>query len=119
MRNFTLIYYVLYFVDTEFLLCAEELVGLNRSMLFLECRCFSTIPMFALFLQAYKLDMTRGDYVWMIPFWYTDQWWTVRELGIGCSVQELTRALSSTNILTVSQEFLSQMDEATVSGFVS
>ncbi len=77
------------------------------------------IILFPLFLQAYKLSMTRGDYVWIIPFWYADHWWTVQELDIGCSVEEMTKALYSTNILTVSQDFLSQTDDVTVSGFVS
>ncbi|XP_072030704.1 gamma-aminobutyric acid type B receptor subunit 1-like [Amphiura filiformis] len=66
--------------------------------------------------DAYKLGMTNEGHVWFIPEWYTDYFWTIQDGDITCSVEEMTRLMSTSTFLVLSELFLSQNEQPTVSG---
>ena len=63
--------------------------------------------------------MTDAEHVWIIPAWYGDEWWTVEDSDIVCSVEEMTAAILNSTYLMVDFLYQSQKQEPTVSGFVS
>ncbi|XP_072030730.1 gamma-aminobutyric acid type B receptor subunit 1-like [Amphiura filiformis] len=66
-----------------------------------------------IFCEAYKRDMTRG-YVWIIYGWFPDLWWTEEDDTLECTVEEMNKAVSSSNILTVRRVQLSTKEDTTV-----
>ena len=69
--------------------------------------------------QLYKRDMTRSGYVWIIYGWYPDLWWTEEDETLECTVEEMNKAVFSSNILTVRRVQLSTKEDVTIAGLVS
>ncbi|XP_072048110.1 gamma-aminobutyric acid type B receptor subunit 2-like [Amphiura filiformis] len=67
--------------------------------------------------EAHRQDMTTSEYVWIVPGWYTQQWWADDNDAINCTVDEMNDALLSTNILTTQQLNFGAKEGQTISGF--
>ena len=68
--------------------------------------------------QAYKQDMMRADFVWIIYDWYDKGWWKQSDQNINCTVKQMDDAIRSTNIFTISRLRFDRSGEPTVSGWV-
>ncbi|XP_072048089.1 gamma-aminobutyric acid type B receptor subunit 2-like [Amphiura filiformis] len=70
-----------------------------------------------IFCEAYRQEICTPEYVWIVPGWYSQQWWIDENDQINCTVNEMNEAVSSTTILTTEQLNIGTKDRATISGF--
>ncbi|XP_072043527.1 gamma-aminobutyric acid type B receptor subunit 1-like [Amphiura filiformis] len=67
--------------------------------------------------EARRQGMATAEYVWIMPGWYTQQWWTEDNNAINCTVDEMNDAVNSTTILTTHQLHPGPKDGRTISEF--
>ncbi|XP_033112630.1 gamma-aminobutyric acid type B receptor subunit 2-like [Anneissia japonica] len=92
-----------------------ELNGVNISV----SLSFSDDPSSAIMeLKVFQQGISNRNYVWILPGWYSDNWWRPsEEYGIACSEQEMKstiRGYIATDILR-----LSSSNETTISGYTA
>ncbi|XP_077867202.1 gamma-aminobutyric acid type B receptor subunit 2-like [Saccoglossus kowalevskii] len=49
----------------------------------------------ALFCEAYRQGMYGATYAWLIPGWYSDDWWKTEDSHINCTLDEMKKVLES------------------------
>ncbi|XP_072030368.1 gamma-aminobutyric acid type B receptor subunit 1-like [Amphiura filiformis] len=69
-----------------------------------------------IFCEAYKQDMMRAGYVWIIYGWWSGDWWIQEDNTIECTPDEMNEAVSSTTMLIIDWKQLSTKEEQTISG---
>jgi len=47
------------------------------------------------YFQAVKKRLTGPDFVWFIPGWFKDKWWTAVD-GTECSAEQMEKSLDQT-----------------------
>ncbi len=61
----------------------------------------------------------RAGYIWIVYGWWSQDWYKQEDETIECTSDEMTQAVSSTNMLIVDWKQLSTREEPTVANLVS
>ncbi|XP_070566244.1 gamma-aminobutyric acid type B receptor subunit 2-like [Ptychodera flava] len=67
-----------------------------------------------IFCQAFKNRVFGSRYVWIIPGWYSENWWDDIDLQSECTLQQVTEAIRG--YLATDMLSLAKTEEPTVSG---
>lgn len=65
------------------------------TLFFCSCGCWSFILFLSFFLQAYHTDMYGARYAWLIPGWFSRNWWKIKleNESVACTEDEMNKAV--------------------------
>ncbi|XP_071835077.1 gamma-aminobutyric acid type B receptor subunit 1-like [Apostichopus japonicus] len=69
-----------------------------------------------IFCEAYKVGFYGDDKVWVLPYWYRNNWWQLQDDKVDCSEEEMSQIVESSLILGIDVSVISPLDRTTVAG---